>query len=1058
MITKNNTRKIWSLFIILLLFALFSFPVYASEYFISMVNQPSDTFSGNIIESNPSVQVLNNLGEPLGDVNILVEGIGKFGLSSGSFEIETDSDGIAEFNDLVVDIAQGNYRLKFTVVGEDESVFSDAFNILPDLDIVPNLDNLVGDYIIRDCASGSMLITDSHIENSEIICSNLTNVQAYSSVVANLNRDLEDAELEFATVSGNTLQSGLLTYSELDYYGPFNLDNIYAGVPPSPEGVAGTNVPVVKAGDPFHVIYSSGATGYSVYMNASYFGESANFTLLDDGQGNDNLGNDGIYTSADLIVPENIDTGNYNITIFVDDGFDNQWTISTSIYIDNIPPTATIEVYELNRAEPTTTVQSRMLRLEMTTEDNYGVHSCRLANENQNIMEIDFEPCRDSMIWILSPINGTKIITYQIKDVAGNIAEYNKSVFLLSSILTEKPSVRIPSHYWGHSDYITFEIYHEESVDIGTTYDYIIYEDGNNITSRRHVETRHVVVSDLDLSENKNYTIGVRALSAGVSEEAISDVFRLVTDFPVITFAEPSFANDTWVSDPFLSVNLLADSNQVPIKGFSYTLSEEYREPNLDVNLQGNNRTLYITGLQPGKYFLNIKAVSEAMLSSPTKTYFIRYDNRRPPIPKATDLIPGVGNLVFNWSEVTHHPSGISEYELDIATDRNFNNIVVNQSDVMDFSFNYTTNVGGTYHFRVRSVSGAGVRSLYSNQRDEFIDITPPNISNLKPAGKIITSLPTLSLMTDKNSDCFFRDTQNGHDKEFEFTGGRFHDNRLNLEDGSYEYLITCYNEFGEASSAITEFEIDSNAVPNGIFLGDEHDGEFNAFSGMDLDLEVSLRLGNSPISGIRSDDFEFFINSNPYNDYSVDDLGDGKYRITFTVPSGKEEFKINICYQEKLCLKGISVTIFDVMIEVILESNTEQTSLGERMIYTRNDYNILGFASESKDASLDILDNNNLRLKNRQGNGNNYIFFTSSDVAERTLFSKDDLLIRNEFYEDFNPLFSEDSNEYLGIIMGLDYENIVFSSNKLTDARRLLIQNNGLTRNQKINLSIISD
>ena len=1055
MIKKNNTFWTLYLFMILMLFVLFSVPVYASDYFISMVNQPSDTFSGNIIESNPSVQVLNNFSEPFADVNILVEGIGKFGLSAGLFEIETDSDGIAEFDDLIVNIAQGNYRLKFTVVGEDESVFSDAFDILPDPAIISNV-NLVGDYIIRDCASGSMLISNSYIDDSEIICSNLTNVQAYSSVIANLNRDLENATLEFATVSGNTLQSGLMTYSGLNYFGPFNLDNIYAGIPPSPEGVSGTNIPAVRPGNSFYVTYSSGATGYNVYMDANDFGESANFPLLDNGEGNDKFSNDGIYTSANLTVPEDIDSGEYNIIIYVDDGFDNEWTVSTSIYIDNSPPTGSIEVYELDRAEPSDTVRSRIVRLKLSADDDFEVDSCRLANENQNISERVFEPCLESQIWILTPLNGIKNITYQIKDVAGNIQEYIISV-LLQTTDVGRPSVRVPSQYWGHSDYVTFEIYHEESVDPGTTYDYRIYEDGNNITSRRHTEIRNVMVTGLNLDAGRDYEIGVRALSGGISEEAFSEVFRITTDSPEIIVAQSSFLNNMWVSDPFLYVNLLADSGVIPIKGFSYTLSKENREPNNNVNLHGNNRTLYITGLEPGEYYLNIKALNEAMLASSTETFVIRYDNRRPPIPIATDLVPGVGNLVFNWTEVNHFPSGIDGYELDIATDRNFNNIV-HSENVTGNSFSYTTTQGATYHFRIRSISGAGVYSLYSNQRDEFIDTTPPNISNIKPAGKVFRLSPTLSVLTDKDSDCFFRNTQDGQDRKFEFTGGRFHDNRLHLEENSYEYLITCYNKFNEASSVITEFQIDVDALPNGIFLEGDYENGFSAFSGMDLDFVISMKSGNSPISGIDLNKFSFFIDSESYNDFSIDDFGKGNYGVTFTVPSKKEEFEVDVCYDGKLCLGSISVDVFDVMIEIILGGvDAQRTSSGERMIYARSDNNIFGFASDSEDVALDIFDNN-LRLKNRQGNGNNYIFFTPHYVSDQTLSSKDDLLIRNEFYEYFNPIFSGEPNEYLAVMMGLNYENIVFSSNKLTSARRLMLQNNGLTRNQKINISIISD
>ncbi len=904
------------------------------------------------------------------------------------------------------------------------------------------------------------------INSSEVDCANLSNVIMYESRIIEPSRDIEDARLEFAVISGDTLQSGRFFYGGWSYYAPFSLENIYAGVPPSPQGNVETSRLAVSAGSDFHVIYTSGRLGYDVTLDASEFNMSDDIPLYDDGTGNDQVADDGEYASETIAVDPERPSGPVDMTIYVDDNLGNQWSIPFSIEIDNDPPEGEIFISRPNEYEPIDVTDERLVDLHLSAQDEFGIEGCRLANEDEDIGDKEFVDCPSVRPWILSPVNGEKTITYQIKDVAGNIATYDVQIELyIPDFSEEGPNVLIPSEYWGNQEYVRFTITHDESVPQGTTYEYAIFdESGARIIPWQHTEVRNVLHEFPDesyLDPGESYRIGVRTLSGGVSEVSYSQDFMIVTEPPVLESIDTSFENDTWVSDPVLSLDLTASSEYAGIKGFSYRIGESPSVPNDVINLQGNNRTLHITGLRPGEYYLTVKAINEGELSSEHETFRIRYDNSRPPIPRATDLIPGQGTLTFNWSHVTHYPSSISGYELQISTDSDFNDIVhsENVSNTTD-SFEYEAERADRYHFRVRAITGAGVHGVFSDSFGDFFDMGPPSILDIRPGGTLVSTDTVLSLITDKPSECLFGTDGSDADNPFELSGGTIHEHPLELEDGeSYEYIVICKNRAGEISGSGTSFQVDTSLEPDGIFFMDGYGDAIDAYSNSFYDFGLEIRSDDdTPIGGLDLSSFSMYVEDGEYHDFAMDDLGNGSYIASIEIPDTDLGDHLMLCY-EGLCLDDISLLISDIEFEVIFSmDDIEALYEEERMVYHDDGYSYIGLASESPTSYFGDTSDVQQSMRVRMGDAYNYIFFIPRMTPSTIISSNHESLLSGDFFSRSSPAFSRPIDDSMTIALDIQQDNMIFSGDPFTSSRRVSVQNIGLTRDRKLNISVRPD
>ncbi len=95
---------------------------------VSVFTQPQETVAGTPIEGPPTVLVEDQFGNPVEGNTVTVSVDGTF--TSGSFEIDTDSEGLALFDDLQIDEV-GSYQLTFDAEGVVSDAVSDPFEIIP---------------------------------------------------------------------------------------------------------------------------------------------------------------------------------------------------------------------------------------------------------------------------------------------------------------------------------------------------------------------------------------------------------------------------------------------------------------------------------------------------------------------------------------------------------------------------------------------------------------------------------------------------------------------------------------------------------------------------------------------------------------------------------------------------------------------------------------------------------------------------------------------------------------------------------------------------------------
>jgi hypothetical protein len=924
---------------------------------------------------------------------------------------------------------------------------------------------VTSDSTLVNCSvSDEIFVYTSTINKSSIECGNVTNVIMYDSAIKDASRNITDANLTFASILDNVLAAGKMEYGGWTYYGPFDIDDIYAGVPPSETGVVGFSANAIGSGATFFITYSVGSIGYTVTADATSVGGGAALILLDNGAGNDDVANDGVYTSANVTASGG--SGSENIVVDINDNLGNQWQLTRPIYVDNNPPTGSIYISDADENEDSVSTDSRVVGLRMTASDDIEVDACRVANNGTDISSISFDNCQSSLPWVLEPLNGEKMVIYQVRDTSGNIKQYNDTIDLNMPTLPG-PEVDDYVSYWGYTDRIHFRLYYDSAVSTeGVTYDYRIYNESKcagpadynegssacNITGWRYTESTNIWDYDVTLGENTNYTIGARSYSGGISTQSFSDGFVLDLTGPTIDSVQASVANTTWTSDAIIRFNISASDAQSGVSGYSYRISTSNLQPDDAIDVSGENATIYFTGLGEGTYYLNIRAKSGSTIMSSSYHYVLYVDTTMPPIPLATTPVAaGIGTLRFNWTSV-NDTSGIQSYEVVIATDPYFENIEITANTTNTY-YDFTSTKGANYYFKVRALNNAGLYSMFSTEYDAELDTVAPRFLLAKPSGTVIKEKPRLYLETNEKAECYYRESSEVEMTQFGFTGNQFHEEILSLDDTqSYTYLFTCYDSVGNYNSSSVSFTIDTAKTPTSISYPSS---TLTAFTGSLQDFDITMKSSSLNVGELDLSKFDFLLNEKSI-EFSVNDRGDGVYRISFEVPQEKGPYTIEVCY-ENLCTGSISMTVQELVLEVSmqLEGGSTINQLTKISYADQSGNYSMGIASDARIMSFNHSAATNLmRVKSIVGSGNTYLFFVdkTTDIAK-----KNKKIERGTFFIDNNPSFSRAVSDTMDLSIGFDYGNLVFTGRDVSSRgdHSMLIVNKGLTSDKKVNISI---
>lgn len=94
---------------------------------VNITVQPTLATAGEVISPAPSVEVTGPSGNPLEGIQVTVSKQEGLDFDSGTLTIDTESNGVAEFDDLIITRA-GNYRLVFAVDGAGQ-ITSERFTV-----------------------------------------------------------------------------------------------------------------------------------------------------------------------------------------------------------------------------------------------------------------------------------------------------------------------------------------------------------------------------------------------------------------------------------------------------------------------------------------------------------------------------------------------------------------------------------------------------------------------------------------------------------------------------------------------------------------------------------------------------------------------------------------------------------------------------------------------------------------------------------------------------------------------------------------------------------------
>lgn len=88
------------------------FNVVSQSYFMEVISQPRSSIAGQAISGSPAVSITNFIYQPLVGVNVTVY-VNQHGFTTGTYTVQTDSEGEALFDDLVINTATTGYQLIF---------------------------------------------------------------------------------------------------------------------------------------------------------------------------------------------------------------------------------------------------------------------------------------------------------------------------------------------------------------------------------------------------------------------------------------------------------------------------------------------------------------------------------------------------------------------------------------------------------------------------------------------------------------------------------------------------------------------------------------------------------------------------------------------------------------------------------------------------------------------------------------------------------------------------------------------------------------------------------
>ncbi len=205
---------------------------------LTMHNQPGRTTAGEAIAGPPRVRITDEFGNRLPDVEISVSETGGYSFDSGTLTQSSNSEGIAIFDDLVINTAATGYRLSFSAVGTDaDTLLSESFNVTAaaphtmEIDTQPS-DNQAGKEIDPPPAVILKDAYDNPVPNADVTAGlNKNNFAGGSTTIVSTN---EEGLAIFDNLRINVVEAGYRMIFNSSGLDPVESD-LFDIIPPDPD-------------------------------------------------------------------------------------------------------------------------------------------------------------------------------------------------------------------------------------------------------------------------------------------------------------------------------------------------------------------------------------------------------------------------------------------------------------------------------------------------------------------------------------------------------------------------------------------------------------------------------------------------------------------------------------------------------------------------------------------------------------------------------------------------------------------------------------------------------
>ena len=761
---------------------------------------------------------------------------------------------------------------------------------------------------------------------------------------------------------------------------------------------------------------------------------------------------------------------------------------SDTIIYDSTPPNGSIEIWALDvpgihdaNNEITAYITVNLI---IEYSDYYGIEGCRLANKDRSFTP--FEPCETIKVWRLDEIEGMKTVFLQITDNAGNIAEFNDTIYFNRSgagldTTPPFPAVVIDDGIWTNNNTTLHAswsgAYDQESkiLNIPLEYNYSIGTSpgATNITGWTYVGTdTSMTKTGLNLDEGVTYYINVMVInSAGLTNVSSSDGITVDTmPCNIITLTSSTHDFGNWSiksqsNEPEFNWN--GDGGISGEFGYSYVLNTNPDSTGIDMIPEGNpnnfagEKNVQYQDVIDGSIYFHVRCGDNAGNWGPVETKEIKIDTSKPSTPQITYryvINDTGGNFTFNWTESIDTESNV-KYQFEL-----YNNSVFNSTYLVDIQNISYTNItiellnDTEYYPRVMSWNEAYLNSSWSSNVSTIIDQKGPEIDIIIPHDlcPVATYSPVLRAITDEYASCNFRDINSATFSDIEYTKSEYHETQFNyLSTDLYNYNIKCKDIIGNDWERNWSFSVKGDSVPvevESIGIAPRY------YTGQIAELAVQLTTNHG---GVSPNEFQIIFNGTNLTseEYAITDTGCGNYTLSMAMPKEEGSYDIKVSI---IGTSGITKTIEVVGLNLSISFESGEIGIGlDNLVYSLSGNTTFGIATES--ISPDI--NSTGGVINLISNSLEASTFIFASPESGRLKSTDKMLENREFSNKINPNFGSEliKTKYLiSIKINYDSANLYskIGNQSFTPGRyNLIINNNGLDQNtgkQKIELSII--